>query len=631
VQAVVLAGGRGTRLGTELPKPLVPLAGAPVLVHVLAWLARHGVTEAILCTGYRAETIEAEIGDGARFGLRVRYSVESTPLGTAGAVKAAEAMLRDRFVVAYGDVIADVDLEAMLQAHLASDALATLAVHPNSHPFDSDRVVADPAGRIVRMVKKEERAGIEAGGLCSAALYIVERRLVAGLQPVSAGAAPVDFARDVFPALVGRGERLLAHRTTEYLKDMGTPDRRARVEADVRAGVPARMRRSAFRPAVLLDRDGVLNEDVPFIRAPDQLRLLPEAAPALRKLNQSHVLAVCCTNQPVVARGEVTEAELAAIHRHLEGMLGETGAWLDALYVCPHHPDRGYPGERAELKIRCTCRKPQPGLILDAVRDLGIDRRRSIFVGDRTIDLRAAHAAGVLGVGVLTGKALHDGLLPLPPETPIVESVSEAVDLLLVTAPSCEPLVDEALARRVVLIGGPSRAGKTVAASALRLALQARGADVVHLSLDRFIEPLSARRPGAPFRERIGMAAATEAVRTIVQGGTALCPGYDPATRERGPSELFRHTGRGVLLVEGLLALDLDVDGAARLAVVADPASLAARRAAFHAWKARRGPIGPAADYERSRQEEDEAVAASTAAATARLALGSDRRLAPVT
>ena len=135
--------------------------------------------------------------------------------------------------------------------------------------------------------------------------------------------------------------------------------------------------------------------------------------PFTRSIRAPASLAVCCTNQPVVARGALDEEGLHALHRLLEGTLGAEGAWLDAIFACVHHPDRGFAGERAELKIACRCRKPLPGLFHQAQAALGVDARASIAVGDRTTDLRAAEAAGMIAVGVLTGAACRDGKLPL--------------------------------------------------------------------------------------------------------------------------------------------------------------------------------------------------------------------------
>ena len=583
MQAIVLAGGKGTRLATSgdaNPKVLAPLAGIATIEHVLAWLGREGVTEVLLCLAHRAEEIRRAV-DEVRAGLRVRVFVEGAPLGTAGAVKSRESELAETFFVVYGDVVADMDLARMLQRHSACGALATLAVHPNDHPYDSDRVVTDASGRVRRLVRKEERVGPEAGALANAALYVMSRAL---LDHIPADGAPRDFARDVFPELALRGLPLFAYRTTEYIKDMGTPDRKARVERDLLHGLPSRMRLSSNRPALLTDRDGVLIADREHITRQEEILVLPGVATALRALNESLALAVCCTNQPVVARGGLTFEELHDLHTILEGELGREGGWIDAFYACPHHPERGFSGERSELKVACDCRKPLPGMLLRAVADLGIDRRASVFVGDRTIDLRAARAAGVLGVGVLTGTALRDGKFPIAPETPIVPTFADAVAFFLETVPSWKAGLEEPRRAEVVLIGGASRSGKTLAASALALALSAEGTPVLHVSLDRFIEPLAGRRPAASLEARTGMAAARAAVARLVRREPTYLPSYDPRRRTSAPGEIVTWA-RGVLILEGILATTLDVPGALRIEIDAPVRALEQRRRAFYAWK----------------------------------------------
>jgi D,D-heptose 1,7-bisphosphate phosphatase len=140
------------------------------------------------------------------------------------------------------------------------------------------------------------------------------------------------------------------------------------------------------------------------------LELLPGAAEAVRAINRAGRLAVLITNQPVIARGECTEAGLRQIHNRLEWLLGESHAYLDAIYYCPHHPDSGYPGERPDLKTVCTCRKPATGLLETATRDLNIDVGRSWMVGDSTADMQAAQNFGIRSVLVSNKVTIHDAV-----------------------------------------------------------------------------------------------------------------------------------------------------------------------------------------------------------------------------
>lgn len=160
----------------------------------------------------------------------------------------------------------------------------------------------------------------------------------------------------------------------------------------------------ALRPALFIDRDGTLTEEVGYVNHPKRLRLLPRSAQAIRRLNESGIAAVVVTNQAGVARGYFSEEVLAAVNTVLVARLKEEGAYLDGIYVCIHHPTEGEPPYR----VVCDCRKPKPGLLQRAAADHGLDLSRSTLVGDKPSDLLAARAVGARGVLVLTGYGLGE-------------------------------------------------------------------------------------------------------------------------------------------------------------------------------------------------------------------------------
>ncbi len=165
--------------------------------------------------------------------------------------------------------------------------------------------------------------------------------------------------------------------------------------------------------AVFLDRDGTINEEVGLIDRSEKLKLIPGAGKALQALKEAGALLIVVTNQPVVARGMLDEEGLKKLHRHLEELLKEEGVSLDAIYYCPHHPEKGHP-EAPDPRYRrvCECRKPKPGMLLEAAKRFDIDMKRSFFVGDSTRDIAAANAAGCRSVLVKTGFAGDDGHCP---------------------------------------------------------------------------------------------------------------------------------------------------------------------------------------------------------------------------
>ena len=413
MELVILAGGKGTRLGrADVPKCMVPAAGKPILEWTVEWAARSGFERVTIITQHLASQISDWFGDGARFGVPVRYVVEATPMGTAGAARLLRGQVRDRFMVVYGDLVCDFDAQHMI-AFDAMDpaAVATIMVHPNSHPYDSDLVEAGDDHVITAMHPKPHAPGAVYQNLVNAAVFILSPAV---LDAIPAG-EPSDFGREVLPGLVASGQRLRAYATFEYVSDMGTPDRLARVERDLRSGRVARRHRRNPQRAIFLDRDGVLNPDRDPLVRPDQLELFPSAAAAVRAINQSDYLAILVTNQPGLAKGFLTAGDLAAIHRKLDWELARGGAFLDGTYYCPHHPERGFAGEVPALKVACDCRKPEPGLLRRAAAEFNLVLGDCWMIGDREVDMEAARSAGASGVRVAPGQDL------LPVVTSILE------------------------------------------------------------------------------------------------------------------------------------------------------------------------------------------------------------------
>ena len=204
----------------------------------------------------------------------------------------------------------------------------------------------------------------------------------------------IDLDRDVLKPAIKSG-KIFAYDTSEYIKDMGTPDRFHETELDIASGRVQARNLGRKQKAIFLDRDGTINKANGFITAPGQFELVPGAAEAIKKINKSEYLAVVVTNQPVIARGDATFEELRLIHDKMETELGKEGAFIDALYFCPHHTDKGFPGERAEYKCNCLCRKPNPGMFFDAAQALNIDLSQSYMIGDGKNDILAGKNAGV--------------------------------------------------------------------------------------------------------------------------------------------------------------------------------------------------------------------------------------------
>ncbi|MBW8892247.1 MAG: HAD-IIIA family hydrolase [Burkholderiales bacterium] len=619
----ILAGGMGTRLKSrtgDLPKPMAPLLGRPVLEHQVELCRRHGFTRIALLVHYGHEAIAEHFGDGEGLGVQISYVVERDARGTAGALRDALPFLSERFLVLYGDTYADVDLRRMWQAHEEACVAATLLLHPNDHPHDSDLVELDDHQRVVAVHPYPHPRGAVLRNLVNAALYVMERSALDGLVPPGKS----DLAKHTFPAMLARGLALAGHVSPEYIKDMGTPERLDKVERDLLAGIPERLSGRSLRPAVFLDRDGTLNKEVDHLREPGQLVLLEGAAEAVRRINRAGLLAVTITNQPVIARGEVSWDGLAAIHARLDHLLGLGGAFLDRIYVCPHHPDSGFPGEVPELKMLCGCRKPKTGLFDQASRDLHISRAHSWFVGDTTSDVRAGHRAGVRTILVRTGYAGLDAKYADEPDYTMPD-LPAAVDWILGGHASMSrqllPVAEAALSARLILVGGPARAGKSCAARVLAEQLESTGKTVHLLSLDGWLRPVEQRPEGSGVENRYDLEALRRLVGAVTE--TSTTQWFTPRTYDRrnrttvaGPS---RSIAPGDLVIaEGVPALIdefLCSRAAVRLYVDVAEQERHRRLTRDYDW---RGTEGPDLDARLTSRDTDElpAVRASVSRAT---------------
>lgn len=426
MKAVLMAGGKGTRIASvisDIPKPMIPIEGMPVLEREIANLREQGIKEIIITVSHLGHVIMDYFGNGNKispvtgkpFGVAIEYFYEEEPLGNAGALfklqdKLLDNVNEDSFLLLNADAIYDVDFQRMIRFHRDKHASVTIFTHPNSHPFDSGLIVADQEGRVSKWLTKEEIRPTYYKNRVNAGLHIISVRVLSDFRKKYEGKRfpnKVDLDRMVLQPLVNK--EMYAYDSSEYVKDMGTPERYEMVCRDFRKGIIKARNLRYKQKAVFLDRDGTINKYVGFLTNPEQFELLPGVAEAIKAINKSGYLCIVVTNQPVIARGEVTYEQLECIHNKMETLLGEKGAYVDAIYFCPHHPDRGFEGEVKELKIDCGCRKPKPGMILRAARDYNIDLSNSYVVGDSESDIIAGKLAGCKTILVSNQSDIHIG------------------------------------------------------------------------------------------------------------------------------------------------------------------------------------------------------------------------------
>jgi mannose-1-phosphate guanylyltransferase/phosphomannomutase len=401
MQAVIQAGGAGTRLKTitqNLPKPMVAIGGKPILEWQLLSLKKSGITDITIIISKNGEAIPTYFQDGKKWGLSLKYVRENEPLGTGGALFLLKDQLEDDSILLFGDLMLDVDWVRFVKQHHEQHALITAFAHPNSHPFDSDLLVTDADDRIIRLDSKHNIRNYYYENLTNAGLYVVSKETISIIDTLR----PLDFEKDLLVPSLPSG-RVFAYRSSEYVKDCGTPERYYAVNEDCKNGIISAKSLSKKQKAIFLDRDGTINKFGDYVVKAEMLNLADTSAEAIRDINNSAYLAICITNQPVVARGETTLEELKRIHNRMEDLLGEKGAYLNDLYFCPHYPESGFPGEVKELKIVCDCRKPKIGMLLKAQARYNIDFAHSWFIGDTKQDVQTGINAGCRTVLLTSG------------------------------------------------------------------------------------------------------------------------------------------------------------------------------------------------------------------------------------
>lgn len=431
MKTVIMAGGRGIRIAAiaeDTPKPMIKIGEMPILEREIACLREQGFSDIILTVGYLADVIMDYFGDGSKisqvtgepFGVHIHYYLEKEPLGNAGALFKIKDELTEDFLLINGDMVFDVDFKRFAAYHKEHGGLATLFTHPNGHPYDSGLIISDGKNAVVRWLNREDKRQGYYKNRVNAGLHMISPKL---LEEADITEERVDLDRQLLKPLAGTG-KMYAYDSPEYVKDMGTPERYEQVCRDYQNGlVHARNLRNRQK-AIFMDRDGTINKYVGFLRNIEEFELLPGVEDAIERINTEGYLAIVVSNQPVIARGEVTEKELWEIHNKMETLLGEQGAYLDGIYYCPHHPEKGFEGEIPELKTDCPCRKPKPGMLLKASRDYNIDLSQSWMIGDSENDIEAGQQAGCRTILISRTEKNwgQDG---------ICQSLYEAVDLIL--------------------------------------------------------------------------------------------------------------------------------------------------------------------------------------------------------
>ena len=561
-QAVILAGGKGTRLQERLhglPKPLIDVCGKPLLERQIELLKEFQYEQILILVNHAAEQIIDFCKAHENWGLNIQCINDGQPLGTAGSVINILPKLAEEFLVVYGDTMLDVDLDRFLAFHQEnSNAGATLFLHPNDHPYDSDLVDLRQGDVIAGFFPYPHDASERLPNLVNAGLYYLRKR---ALNFWSGNRTLLDFGKDIFPRLISKNVLLRGYNSPEYIKDCGTPKRLDKVCADLQSGRITASNLRFKQSIVFIDRDGVINKPVDQLSRAEQFELLPGVTEGIGALNHSLYRSVLVTNQPVIARGECTFEELAQIHRKMETLLGQKGAYFDRIYFCPHHPHGGFTGEVPELKIECDCRKPGIGMLEQGFKDLNGNRQTSWMIGDSSADILAAKNAGIRSILVETGNAGLDAKYPVLPNY-VFPDLKSATYFILQEHPRILNLIASKAqsinAGDFVFIGGQSRSGKTTLAHCLKDSLSARGMDSVVLSIDGWLKASDERGPGVLGRyDILGLESLLRELFNREKDSMLEIPIYNKLRLSATDCSYEKLAAKAVIIVEGTVALHL--------------------------------------------------------------------------
>ena len=368
-QAVILAGGLGTRMKpfTDTnPKPMYPVKGKPFLEYLIEQVRDFGIRDIVLLLGYLPEKIQEYFGDGAGWGVKIHYDVTPVEWETGSRLRHAVPLIEDRFLFLYCDNYCPIDYSRLLVMHENSGARLTFTAYANRDGYTKSNLKIAPDGQVLVYDKKRQTEGLQGVDIG----YAIVEKAVLSLIPEE----NCNFEAMVYPQLVAEG-KLTAMVTEHRYYSIGSWQR---IELTKRFFSP--------RKFIFLDRDGTLNTRPPracYVEKPEDFHWLEGAIEAVRLLKEAGYSILLVSNQPGIARGNLTEESLLAIHRKMQADLSNQGTSIDRIYYCPHNWDEG-----------CFCRKPKPGMFFQAQKEWDLKLTDCYMLGDDERDMEAGQAAG---------------------------------------------------------------------------------------------------------------------------------------------------------------------------------------------------------------------------------------------
>ena len=392
---VIVCGGVGSRLtsaGILTPKSLLKIGSDTLIYSQINNFYKFGIFNFYFVLGNGAADIISHLKvihsqfPNANF----EYITDKKFRGTAGSILENLESLPEKFFVLYGDIYINIDIPNIL-SRLNIDFDFVFIYRPTDHPFDSNLLRIDENGKVLEILEKGQFNQETDSRKANVGLMICNKRVF--MEKLEITNSQIDLERDVV-AKNFNGLSIFGLKLIGYARDIGTIERLNRTKSDIKLGIDS-ISKSGI---VFLDRDGTINRDIGFFSKPHDFEFLPGAIEAIKLLNLSNFFTVVVTNQSAIARNISSYVEVLEIHDHINRELSTSEAYIDNFYFCPHHPDIGYPEENTDFKRKCKCRKPNPGMIFNALLDYEINPESCWLVGDSLRDIEAANRVNVRSI-----------------------------------------------------------------------------------------------------------------------------------------------------------------------------------------------------------------------------------------
>ena len=386
MDVLILAGGDGQRIkaiSKNKQKSLLKINNVSLLKYQITKLSK--INKRIFIS---IKENDKEIINELKTIKKINFKLikENKKLGTAGCLKALKNYRIENILVIYSDILFNINLKKFIKFHKDKKSDLTLFTHPNNHPYDSDLVEVNKNSKVTDFHNKYSKKKY-VGNLCLSGIYIIKKKLLNHLDKNEYQ----DFSKNFLPKILKKKKlKVFSYMSREYAKDIGTPYRYKNAVKEFNSDKFKKWNLDYKIPAIFLDKDGVINADKYNYKYQNPFEFIDGTFDAIKKINESEFLAVLITNQPAVAKGFISIDKLKKDFKKLESLLGQKGSYLDRIFYCPCHPEKGHKGEIKKFKRICSWRKPNNGMLLTAIKDLNIDKKKSFMIGDTENDLIAA-------------------------------------------------------------------------------------------------------------------------------------------------------------------------------------------------------------------------------------------------